>query len=235
MTTEQYLENSNFHPELNFVSINLRELTQEIIKKLKSDPTIVLISNSSCKHSIFEQRSMFIKLINADCKTPMIVRRIYKNLSKESLQLQSATDIGALLVDGFGDGVILSTNNCGSIRSTNETAFGILQASRTRITKTDYISCPSCGRTLFDLQTTTAKIKSVTDHLKGLKIGIMGCIVNGPGEMADADYGYVGTGSGLISLYKGHHVVQKNIPEMDAVESLINLIKKNGDWSEPKC
>ena len=115
----------------------------------------------------------------------------------------------------------------------NETIFGTLQAARTRVTKTEYISCPSCGRTLFDLQETTAMIRKKTDHLKGIKIGIMGCIVNGPGEMADADYGYVGTGPGLISLYKGQEIVKKNIEDSLAVDALIDLIKSSGDWVEP--
>ncbi len=118
----------------------------------------------------------------------------------------------------------------GGLRALNGTAFGILQATRTRISRTEYISCPSCGRTLFDLQETTAKIRAVTDHLKGIKIGIMGCIVNGPGEMADADYGYVGTGPGKITLYKEKEVVERNIPEAGAVDALIELIRSHGDW-----
>ena len=145
--------------------------------------------------------------------------------------IYAATDIGALQIDGFGDGVWLDSIHSDSFN--NEISFGILQASRTRISKTEYISCPSCGRTLFDLQETTEKIRSKTDHLKGVKIRIMGCIVNGPGEMADADYGYVGTGPGLISLYKGQEVIEKNINAEKAVEALIKLIQKNGDWQEP--
>jgi (E)-4-hydroxy-3-methylbut-2-enyl-diphosphate synthase len=145
--------------------------------------------------------------------------------------LYSSTDLGGLQLDGFGDGIwIESDHDAGFV---NETAFGILQASRSRISKTEYISCPSCGRTLFDLQETTAKIRARTDHLKGVKIGIMGCIVNGPGEMADADYGYVGTGVGKISLYKGQDVIEKNIPAESAVEALIHLIDSQGDWIEP--
>src|SRR5476649_263938 len=127
----------------------------------------------------------------------------------------------------MGDGVWIKQQSCVSPLLCNSTAFGILQAARTRISKTEYISCPSCGRTLFDLQETTARIRSVTDHLKGIKIGIMGCIVNGPGEMADADYGYVGTGTGKISLYRGKEVVQKNIDSEKAVDALVNLIKEN--------
>ena len=151
---------------------------------------------------------------------------------KLQLQLHASTDIGALLVDGLGDGIFIAAENCGSDKIVNDTAFGILQATRTRISKTEYISCPSCGRTLFDLQETTAKIRAVTSHLKGVKIGIMGCIVNGPGEMADADYGYVGTGVGKITLYKEKEVVKRNVPESEAVEELINLIKTHGDWVE---
>ena len=142
--------------------------------------------------------------------------------------------MGALLLDGLGDGIFISAENCGSNQNINQTAFGILQATRTRISKTEYISCPSYGRTLFDLQETTAKIRAKTNHLKGIKIGIMGCIVNGPGEMADADYGYVGTGVGKITLYKEKEVVERGIPEDKAVDALIDLIKSYGDWVDEK-
>ena len=151
-------------------------------------------------------------------------------MSTSDLQLYSSTDIGGLFIEGLGNGLYLAAENCGTLTQVNKTAFGILQATRTRITKTDYISCPSCGRTQFDLQETTAKIRSKTEHLKGLKIGVMGCIVNGPGEMADADYGYVGTGNNKISLYKKHDVVKKDVPMDIADEALIDLIKENGDW-----
>ena len=153
-------------------------------------------------------------------------------MSEQQLQISSSVDIGALLIDGLGDGIFISASECISDQNNNSLSFGILQATRTRISKTEYISCPSCGRTLFDLQETTAKIRKETDHLKGVKIGIMGCIVNGPGEMADADYGYVGTGPGKITLYKEKTVVEKNIAENEAVNALINLIKKHGDWIE---
>jgi (E)-4-hydroxy-3-methylbut-2-enyl-diphosphate synthase len=132
----------------------------------------------------------------------------------------------------MGDGIFIKTKNCSTPQLTTSTGFGILQATRTRISKTEYISCPSCGRTLFDLQETTAKIRAKTNHLKGLKIGIMGCIVNGPGEMADADYGYVGVGKGKINLYKEKTVVKKNVSENEAVQALIDLIKEHGDWVE---
>ena len=179
-----------------------------------------------------EQRRLFVELINSEIKTPIIIKRGYSDLSQEQLQISAAADLGALLLDGLGDGIFICAENSGSDQMVNSLAFGILQASRTRISKTEYISCPSCGRTLFDLQETTAKIRKETDHLKGVKIGIMGCIVNGPGEMADADYGYVGTGPGKITLYKEQEIVEKNIPETDAVTALINLIKSHGDWTE---
>jgi (E)-4-hydroxy-3-methylbut-2-enyl-diphosphate synthase len=214
--------------------MTLSQLTDEIIIKIKNDPTIVLFSDTFNKHGMAEQRRMFIKLMNAGCTVPVIIGRAYGDLSPEDLQVHSSTDMGALLVDGLGDGVYLAAERCGSLLSVNSTAFGILQASRTRITKTEYISCPSCGRTLFNLQETTARIRSRTEHLKGVKIGIMGCIVNGPGEMADADYGYVGTGVDKITLYKGQTVVSKNISTAEADEALIQLIKEHGDWVEPK-
>jgi len=163
----------------------------------------------------------------------VIIKRNYQVSSDETLQLHASTDIGALLLDGMGDGVWIKAPDISEMK-TNTASFGILQATRCRISKTEYISCPSCGRTLFDLQETTAKIRSRTDHLKGLKIGIMGCIVNGPGEMADADYGYVGVGVGKITLYKGKEVVKRNIESDIAVDELIDLIKLHGDWVEPE-
>jgi (E)-4-hydroxy-3-methylbut-2-enyl-diphosphate synthase len=165
---------------------------------------------------------------------PVIFKGIYPAGTEDVFQLAAATDAGALLSDGLIDGVWLAqAGEPGRQKFQNQTAFGILQAARARISKTEYISCPSCGRTLFDLQETTAKIRKRTDHLKGLKIGIMGCIVNGPGEMADADFGYVGTGVGKITLYKGKEVVKRNVESEFAVDELIDLIKENGRWVEP--
>jgi (E)-4-hydroxy-3-methylbut-2-enyl-diphosphate synthase len=179
-----------------------------------------------------EQRRFFVSLMEAGCQTPVVIARQYEVGGFEKLQLYAATDVGGLLVDGLGDGVMISAIRCGADKQVNDTAFTILQATRTRISKTEYISCPSCGRTLFDLQETTGKIRLRTNHLKGIKIGIMGCIVNGPGEMADADYGYVGSGPGRITLYKGKEVVRRNVPTVQAVDELINLIRDSGDWSE---
>lgn len=231
--TKTFLSDLELSTELNIVQVCLNDFNDAFISKLKADATVVLMIKTNNKHGMAEQRRLFMKLMNANCDTPVIICRHYENLSEEEFQLQASTDLGALLLDGLGDGVFLRAINCGNEQMKMQTAFGILQATRTRISKTEYISCPSCGRTLFDLQETTAKIRSKTSHLKGLKIGIMGCIVNGPGEMADADYGYVGTGVGKITLYKEKEVVQRNIPSEEAVNALIDLIKTNGDWVAP--
>jgi len=230
LTIKEYLSDEKKHDKLNFVYVTLPELTSSFIELLKKDETVVLLIDTYAEHGMVEQRKLFNELLLHDCQTPVIIGRAYGNLTIEQLQLHASTDIGALLVDGLGDGVFIAAEHCGSDKMINNTAFGILQATRTRISKTEYISCPSCGRTLFDLQETTAKIRAVTSHLKGLKIGIMGCIVNGPGEMADADYGYVGTGLGKITLYKEKEVVKRNVPENEAVDELILLIKKHGHW-----
>tara|TARA_B100001939_G_C16920839_1_gene609264 strand:- start:547 stop:1860 length:1314 start_codon:yes stop_codon:yes gene_type:complete len=219
--------------EINFLYACNDDLTEEFLTKLNNTQNAVLVIDTYHPLGLQEQRLIFNKLIAKDIKTPVIIGRAYQNLSIEQLQLDASRDFGALLLDGLGDGIFIAAENCGSLSDVNQLAFGILQASRTRISKTEYISCPSCGRTLFDLQETTAKIRAVTNHLKGVKIGIMGCIVNGPGEMADADYGYVGTGVGKITLYKEKKVVKRNIPEDKAVEELIQLIKDNNDWVEP--
>lgn len=218
------------HPDLNFVTVEINSLTDEFISKIKNYKNVVLVLDTFAEHGMAEQRALFFKLLLNDILIPVIIKRNYTKLDDENVQLYSSTDFGALLLDGFGDGIWMKTIDCSNPQLNNRTAFGILQATRTRISKTEYISCPSCGRTLFDLQETTQKIRSVTDHLKGIKIGIMGCIVNGPGEMADADYGYVGTGVGKISLYKGKEVMKKNVPSEKAVDELIELIKENGDW-----
>lgn len=231
---EQYISGVELSPLANFVYACLDDVTPALIDKLKIDPTAVLLIDTYNEHGMAEQRRLFVTLMNNKCDVPVIIGRAYKDLSLDHLQLYAATDFGGLLVDGLGDGIFIAAENCGPDKKMNETAFNILQATRTRISKTEYISCPSCGRTLFDLQETTGKIRSRTSHLKGIKIGIMGCIVNGPGEMADADYGYVGSGPGRITLYKGKEVVRKNVPTEQAVDELINLIQQHGDWIEPE-
>jgi len=220
-------------PVLNFVTAAIDDITPELVNVLKAENKYVLVIDTDNDHGMAEQRRLFVDLINHGCNVPVVIRRKYQALTPEQLQLYSATDIGALLIDGLGDGILISATDCGGDKVANETSFNILQATRTRISKTEYISCPSCGRTLFDLQETTAKIRSRTYHLKGVKIGIMGCIVNGPGEMADADYGYVGSGPGRITLYRGKEVVKRNVPTANAVDALIDLIREDGIWTEP--
>ncbi len=232
LTINDYLDETELSKKLNVVYVCLSELSEELYDKLKGDKTAVLMIDTYNENGLAEQRKLFTELMTNNIKTPVIIGRSYVDLSEQQLQLSASSDFGALLLDGLGDGIFIAAENCGSSQSINSLAFGILQASRTRISKTEYISCPSCGRTLFDLQETTAKIRKETNHLKGVKIGIMGCIVNGPGEMADADYGYVGTGKGKITLYKQQTVVEKNIPESEAVNALISLIKTHGDWVE---
>jgi (E)-4-hydroxy-3-methylbut-2-enyl-diphosphate synthase len=231
--TAQYLEGVEQSNVLNFIYALLSDVSDQLISKLQADPTAVLFIDTYNGHGMAEQRRLFVDLMNNGCEVPVILGRAYRDLTVEQLQLYAATDFGGLLVDGLGDGIFIAAENSGSDKVVNETAFNILQATRTRISKTEYISCPSCGRTLFDLQETTGKIRSRTSHLKGIKIGIMGCIVNGPGEMADADYGYVGSGPGRITLYRGKEVVRRNVPAAKAVDELINLIREHGDWLEP--
>ena len=227
---KEYITSTDLSYEINFVELSINDFSNELIEKVKKDKNAVIILNTNNSNGVAEQRRVFIDLINQNVDTPVIIKREYNKISSELLQLHAASDIGALLIDGLGDGIVINNHQDGDGLHINSTSFGILQASRTRISKTEYISCPSCGRTLFDLQETTAKIRKVTDHLKGVKIGIMGCIVNGPGEMADADYGYVGTRPGKITLYKEKNIVRKNIDEVEAVDALIDLIKENGDW-----
>ena len=199
---------------------------------LKGYPKAIIVFESEHTNQTQLNRNVLLNFANKNILNPIILTSQPTTDDAEQYQLWASADLGSILIDGFGDGVWLRGNQSAQLR--NSTSFGILQATRTRISKTEYISCPSCGRTLFDLQETTAKIREKTAHLKGVKIGIMGCIVNGPGEMADADYGYVGTGPGKIHLYKEKIVVRKNVAEDEAVDALIDLIRENGDWVEPK-
>ena len=234
-TWDEWCESTSKHPNINFIKINAASLIGDVnlLDNLKIEKQVVIILHSSNEHKMPEIRRAFFDLIHHSILSPVIIQLDYKDVSDEQLQIYSPTDVGALLVDGLGDGIMISTSGLkNSFALRNSTSFGTLQASRVRISKTEYISCPSCGRTLFDLQETTAKIRQVTDHLKGIKIGIMGCIVNGPGEMADADYGYVGTGKDKIALYKGQNVIKKSVPAHLAVDELIQLIKDHGDWKD---
>lgn len=209
-----------------FVFIDSTETIDYTKLKIYSNCVYILTSTFSNTTQLF--RNIHFNFAKYNINNPVILYFESTTSDPETFQLNVSSEAGIQLIDGFGDGIWIKANQPQTI--INSTAFGILQATRTRISKTEYISCPSCGRTLFDLQETTAKIRKETSHLKGLKIGIMGCIVNGPGEMADADYGYVGTGPGKINLYKEKIVVKKNVPEENAVDELILLIKENGDW-----
>lgn len=219
----------DYSAAIKFVRLTNHDLTDHAIELLKQDPSVVIILSTHNLNGVGSQRAAMHRLMTAGCDAPVILHREYRETDMEALQLKAAADLGTLLLDGFGDGVMLH-NEGDNTATIDNYMFAILQATRKRISKTEYISCPSCGRTLYDLQTTIARIKEATSHLKGLKIGIMGCIVNGPGEMADADYGYVGAGKNRISLYKGKECVLKNIPEEEAVQRLVQLIKDNGDW-----
>jgi (E)-4-hydroxy-3-methylbut-2-enyl-diphosphate synthase len=253
MSVDEYKSGNQKSNILNFVKLDIDSITSELMDILKNDNKTVIVLVTSNEHGMAEQRRIFIKLIEKDVKNPVIIKSSYRDLILDELRLYSSTDIGALLIDGFGDGVWIDVENIlepvevknvyvkslVKVRETkesliNRTLFGILQAARVRISKTEYIACPSCGRTLFDLQETTEMIRKRTEHLKGVKIAIMGCIVNGPGEMADADYGYVGSGIDKITLYRGKDIVRRNIPAESAVDSLIEIIREDENWVEPK-
>jgi len=251
-----YLEEKDFSDSLNLIQLELKELTAEILNKLKEDKTAVILLTTENLHGMAEQRRAFFELMNNGIDNPVIIKRTYDNIDIDQLRLFASTDLGGLLIDGLGDGVWVSlvgklkdeerefndhnklvrkfVNINESFETViNRTLFGILQAARVRISKTEYIACPSCGRTLFDLQITTEKIRKRTEHLKGVKIAVMGCIVNGPGEMADADYGYVGSGLGKITLYRAKDIVKRNVPAENAVDELIELIKEDENWIDP--
>jgi (E)-4-hydroxy-3-methylbut-2-enyl-diphosphate synthase len=251
-TLSEYIEATDKTSALNLVSILPSDLESDEFGALPFDNSLVFVLETNALHGMANQRAFFFKMEELGLDVPVIVKRSYafesespevgksesevdlishiSNLTSK-LQLYAATDLGALLVDGFGDGIWIDAPEVDT-KVVTSTAFGILQATRSRISKTEYISCPSCGRTLFDLMITTQMIRSRTSHLKGLKIGIMGCIVNGPGEMADADYGYVGSGTDKITLYRGKEAVKKNISSANALDELIGIIKEDGNWVE---
>lgn len=222
------------HPaKQKFLFMTYMALTEEVVAGLRLHPEVVIVAQSNHPNRLGEFRGLVHQLTCQGLQNPVVFFQHYSETNLEDLQIKAAADMGALIIDGLCDGILLfNQGNDIPIQKVDETAFGILQAGRVRISKTEYISCPGCGRTLYDLEATIARIKAATSHLKGLKIGIMGCIVNGPGEMADADYGYVGAGRGKVSLYKRKECIEKNIPEEQAVEKLIELIKANGDYHE---
>jgi (E)-4-hydroxy-3-methylbut-2-enyl-diphosphate synthase len=214
------------------LEMDYQDLDGAMILALQKDENVVLLLTSSHLNGTAEQRAFFMALNEHRLTHPVIVHRIYTDADLDMVQIKSAADTGMLFLDGFGDGLSIAAPKLATADLV-DLHFGVLQASRVRFSRTEYISCPGCGRTLFDLQTTTRKVRERTAHLKGLKIAIMGCIVNGIGEMADADYGYVGAGPGKVSLFKNRELVMKSLPETEAVERLIDLIRDSGDWMEP--
>ena len=248
LTQHEYMQGKASVDSMHFVAVDVDNYDAQLFDLLKPDTNAVVVAHSTSGKGIMPVRSFIALLMSLSIQNPVILRVDSTDKTVDEQLIHFATEAGGLLLDGFGDGTWLanhhaqpeSTQMTGrtylEVKSNeqflNNTAFSILQATRTRISKTEYISCPSCGRTLFDLQETTAKIRAATNHLKGVKIAIMGCIVNGPGEMADADFGYVGSGPGKITLYKSKDVMKKNVPSEVAVDELIGLLKEHGAWVE---
>lgn len=239
---EEFKQAEKYHYGLNFLLLDDVEV-KEALPFIEGRKDLVIILHSKNPHNLAALRRSFITLMENHSLVPVVVKVEYPLQPLDKTMLYAATDVGGLLIDGLGDGIMIGLDAyqgeerasvLEQIKLHNSVSFGVLQAARTRMSKTEYISCPSCGRTLFDLQETTGMIRKRTDHLKGVKIGIMGCIVNGPGEMADADYGYVGSGKGKITLYKGKEVVKRSVPSEKAVDELIEIIRKDGMWLEPE-
>ena len=220
---------SSVKADVKFLVLQLGAPSEEYLACLKAHPEVVVIAVSNQQNKLGEQRALTHELWINGLFNPVVFAQMYRHSAQEKadFQLEAAADMGALMIDGLCDGIWLMNDGDINVRDVADTSFAILQAARLRTSKTEYISCPGCGRTLYDLRSTIAKIKAATAHMKGLKIGIMGCIVNGPGEMADADYGYVGAGPGKISLYKQKMCVEKAIPESEAVEHLLRFIEED--------
>ncbi len=239
LSCEDYLFNDNYTGQMRFVRVNKREYdifkteNPEIIEKLKRERKVILIMESDNLNCSAEMRAFFMELDAHICKCPVILHRTYSLNNYEDLLIRASTDLGGLFIDGYGDGILLTNEGNTGYNELKNLAFGILQASRMRVTNTEFISCPGCGRTLFDLRDTLAEIKRNFDHLKNLKIGIMGCVVNGPGEMGDVDYGFVGSGKGKINLYKGQKLIKRHVDAENAVEELKKLIMEYGEWKNP--
>jgi len=212
--------------DIKFLELSYSDLTDDLLSE--TDDSVVFVVKTAHRNGVGEQRAFLHKLLSLEKKNPVILKRTYNESQEEDLQIMAGADLGVFFIDGLGDGIWLEDEAVAPEKLLS-VSFGILQAARARISKTEYISCPGCGRTLFDLQKTIARVKEKTSHLTGLKIAIMGCIVNGPGEMADADYGYVGSGKGKVNLYKGRTCVEKMIPEEEAVERLLKIVQINGE------
>lgn len=222
-------------PVAGAISANPFNFTPETAEFLRKHPEVIVVSHPQTTNRLGEHRALALSLMNLGLENPLLIYQEYAEENLEHLQLKAAADTGVLFIEGLADGLILQNHAGGiSVEVVRDLAYGILQAARARFTKTEYISCPGCGRTLYDLEGTIARIKAATSHLKGLKIAIMGCIVNGPGEMADADYGYVGAARGKVSLYKQKDCIEKNIPEEEAVERLLRFIEEDLKKNENK-
>lgn len=239
LSLEDYLYNDIYQSTHRFIRttrkefVDFRKDNPEIVTKLKAERKAVLLLESDNKNRYADMRAFFMLLESIICRLSVVLWGHYNEKSLQDLQLKAAIDLGGLFIDGYGDGILLTNENNSIFYSElKNTSFNILQATRMRISKSEFISCPGCGRTQFDLHKTTKEIKEHFGHLKNLKIGIMGCVVNGPGEMVDADYGYVGAGNGKINLYKGAKVLKRHIPHEEAVYELERIIKENGDWVE---
>lgn len=232
-TYDQMVELHHHPAKVKFLFLSYMAMTEEVVTCLRLHPEVVVIAQSNHANRVGELRALVHQMTNDGLSNPVVFFQHYNETEEENLQIYSGADMGALLLDGLCDGILLFNQNP-AIKAVrvDEMAFGLLQAGRVRTSKTEYISCPGCGRTLYNLEETIARVKAATSHLKGLKIGVMGCIVNGPGEMADADYGYVGAARGKVSLYKKKECIEKNIPEEQAVDKLIELIKRYGDYVE---
>lgn len=224
---------NNCNARAKFLKLSYPDLSEKMISFLKESKGVVVILTTDHINRVGEQRAFFHKLLIEGCDIPVVLHQSYNENEAEDIQIKGGVDFGTLLLDGFGNGIMMTNTGNIDINAMDEYSFGLLQAARARTSKTEFISCPGCGRTLFDLQTTVALIQKHFSHLKSLKIGVMGCIVNGVGEMADADYGYVGAEHGKISLYRKKQLVEKNIPQAEAVDRLIQLIKDHGDWVDP--
>ena len=227
-SVKEFRKSDKKSEKINFIKLNFDRIKNTINQSFEKNIVFVLDVTSKSRHDLVDAINFFEK---QKINNPVVFKGDYNEKDLEKIAIDASIDIGSLFLEGMGNGIWISCSS--NAKKVNELSFLILQNTRTRIFKTDYISCPSCGRTKFDLQETTAMVKENTSHLKGLKISVMGCIVNGPGEMADADYGYVGSGTGFISLYKGKQLIKKNIPSKHAVDELIHLIKENGDWIDP--
>lgn len=231
LSIEEYQNLSEKLATPYFLTICFDNLSSEILTQIKNDKNIILICTSKNTNNYLEFRAFFLYLLNKSCQAPVVIHSQYSDNLLEDFQIKASIDIGGLFLDGLGNGIWLQNKQL-TVAEILRTSFCILQASRVRITQTEYISCPTCGRTRFNIQDILEEIKSKTAHLKGLKIAVMGCVVNGPGEMADADYGYVGAGKNTVNLYKNKQVIKKNINEKQAVNELIKIIKANNDWIE---